>query len=151
MEDVRQATTDDVPRLVELVELQQTTCAADGALSRSQPASEARKTLEDALGRDDRLVLVGTVDGYIAGLALAMIGKHEPNERVADVEIIFVEPPFRDLGLGEGLVTAVAVWARENRCVEIELRARPGDRNTKSLGERLGFVAQLIVMRKDLK
>src|SRR5579875_1727673 len=147
MEAARLATRDDVDRLAELWD------AADAELGVQRGGerligSIARPLPDHLLGAGpDRLVAVGTIDGYVVGFAYASVDRR-PRLPVALVEVIFVEGGARGVGLGEALMGAVLRWAGERGCGGIDGYALPGNRAAKALFEAHGFSARLLVMHR---
>ena len=106
---------------------------------------------------DERAVFVATipVDTDEGRSAEAVVGflvavlHHDPMP-VARIDQVFVETDARELGFGDGLVTAALDWAREVHAELIEAETLPGDRNIKNLYERAGVTARLITVSKRL-
>lgn len=65
------------------------------------------------------------------------------------LEAIWVEPGAREIGLGSSLLEAATAWLEARGARTIDASALPGDRSTKRLLETAGFVARLIVMRRE--
>lgn len=89
--------------------------------------------------------LVGCHDARNVGLALWTIARQE-----LILEVLYVDPVARGLGLGESLVRGAIERARATGCRSISGRALPGDRETKNVYERTGLVSQVITVGRDL-
>ncbi|MEI8238953.1 MAG: GNAT family N-acetyltransferase [Actinomycetota bacterium] len=97
------------------------------------------------IDRDDRSVIVATVDELVVGyLELELDGA------VARVRQVYVRPEARELGLGDGMLAAATEAAIGAGCTVLEGVALPGDRDTKNLYERAGIVARKIVVSRRL-
>lgn len=103
----------------------------------------------DALEDDDRLVVLGTLDGVEVGFATARceaVGDHQ----LGTIESIYVEPSGREVGVGEAMVDAIMDWCAGRGCGGIDAPALPGSRPAKAFFEEHGFVARLLVMHRAL-
>lgn len=148
MEAVRWAAAPDLARVRELFGQLVAVTASARSFGRFNSA-ERRLPASDRLQANLGQLLVATVDDYVTGFAL--LGVAADDARVGQIQEIYVEPPFRDLGLGELLVDAALEWARHEQCVGIEFSALPGDRAAKNLGERSGFRARQIILYRSLE
>lgn len=98
-----------------------------------------------ASGRD--LVGVGTIDRTVVGAVVA--GRRELDGQVlAAVNVLYVEPAARSVGVGEALIDLVLGWAADTGCTGVDAPALPGMRTTKNFFERAGFVTRLLVMHR---
>jgi GNAT superfamily N-acetyltransferase len=108
--------------------------------------------LEEALlGRivsTEALVTVGTLDGALVGTAVAHVVGLQDGGCVAHVDVLYVEPDARSVGVGESLLGRVLGWALEQGCGGVDAPALPGMRDSKNFFERAGFVARLLVMHR---
>ncbi|MEO8163286.1 MAG: hypothetical protein ABI590_05830 [Ilumatobacteraceae bacterium] len=66
------------------------------------------------------------------------------------ITTVYVTVKVRQLGLGDGLVSAAIESCRQFEAVAIDSFALPGDRETKNLFERSGLTARLIIASKKL-
>jgi GNAT superfamily N-acetyltransferase len=66
------------------------------------------------------------------------------------IEVVYVEPSSRNVGLGERLVLDAVGFAKSTGRSRVLGRALPGDRETKNLFERTGLVSQVIVVGKQI-
>ena len=154
MEAARLATEDDLPTIAELAraaiaELRET---KGGELwfrtaARPEPLEESlRATAEDP----DQLLLAGTVDGVILGYGAVRVDRLRDGGLLAVMDDIYVDPDARGVAVGEVLMDAALVWARERGCIGIDSVALPGNRDTKNFFERFGLVARAIVVHRPL-
>lgn len=104
-----------------------------------------KQRLQSAIDDPESLVVTGTFDNVPVGVALAT-----SSDSLVMIEELYVEREAREVGVGEALLDAVVEWAQEQNMAAIDYPALPGDRATKSLGERSGFSARLIVMHRRL-
>ena len=88
---------------------------------------------------------VAVVDGEVKGLVAWTIA-----ERMLTIEVLYVDPESRGVGIGEGLVLAAMEHARSAGLERIAGRALPGDRETKNVYERTGLVSQVILVGRTL-
>ena len=119
------------------------------------PESDDPGTLVDRwiTGGADRSLLVGVFSGAIVGLAAGEVVATEPNatgRRLGRVDLCYVEPEARQVGVGASLVAALLSWFGERDCTDVDALALPGDRSTKQLLETAGFKARLLVLHRRL-
>ncbi|MDA8071070.1 MAG: GNAT family N-acetyltransferase [Actinomycetota bacterium] len=96
-----------------------------------------------------RLAIVGTVDGVVVGLLVARLDDVR-GTALGVVELCYVEPEARGVGVGRALVDAAGSWATERGCRGLDVPALPGDRAAKQLLEAAGFQARALVMHRRL-
>ena len=87
----------------------------------------------------------GTIDGTPVGYALV-----SADGDIAVIEELHVDPGARAVGVGEALLDAIVVWAKEQACSGIDAFALPGARETKNFFETFGMTARLLVLHRDL-
>ncbi|MGD0982696.1 MAG: GNAT family N-acetyltransferase [Acidimicrobiales bacterium] len=151
----RVATEDDVGTLVELCRA----CREELALERGGSVHVLKETFAEplqpyfeAIVRDDRwLVLLGTIDDVAVGLAVARLDEPPGSLCLASVDVIYVEPPAREVGVGETLLGAVTDWAGRHGAAGVDVQVLPGMRSAKNLLEGSGFATRLLVMHRQLK
>jgi GNAT superfamily N-acetyltransferase len=102
------------------------------------------------LGREDHLLLVGTIDDVVVGFASVRWEVLRDGSRHGVVDEIFVEAPSRGVAVGEILMDQVLAWCRAAGCAGIDAVALPGDRETKNFFERFGLTARAIVVHRRL-
>jgi GNAT superfamily N-acetyltransferase len=104
-----------------------------------------------AIVHDDRwLALLGTLDDVAVGVAVARLDELPDSSRLATVEVLYVDPSAREVGVGEKLLAAVVDWAARRGATGVDVRVLPGMRVSKSFLESSGFVARLLVMHRQL-
>lgn len=109
-------------------------------------ADRARQSVELYLGDDRRLAGVGTLRAAVVGLVLASLrSAAEP----AKLDVIYVEPDARKLGVGEAMISLALGWARAHGCSGVDAPALPGNRAAKAFFETHGFTARLLVMHRS--
>ena len=117
-----------------------------GSLERADLAAE----LLDAHKNPERLLVVGLLDEVPVGFASAVCDRTR-REPVASIELIYVQPPARQVGVAEAMVTQVLRWATDLGCVGVDAPALPGSRPAKAFFEDNGFTARLLVMHHPLE
>lgn len=98
----------------------------------------------------DRLVVIGLIDAVPVGFAYARCDRSR-HDAVGAIEVIYVQPPARQVGVAEAMVAVVNDWSVERGCVGVDAPALPGSRPAKSFFEDNGFTARLIVMHHPLR
>jgi ribosomal protein S18 acetylase RimI-like enzyme len=93
-------------------------------------------------------LIVGSYDGATAGFAFAKSHGESDGPPRIEVEAMYIDPPFRRLGVGEAMIDEVTRYAAERGAKAIDVVALPGDGATKSFLEATGFRARLLVMRR---
>lgn len=151
MERARPAVEADAGRLVELADeaLAEisarrggTQLAHDVLAGRSVP-----QAVGAALADPDATVVVGELNGAALGIGMARI---DQRRMAATVELLYVEPDARAVGLGEVMLDALAAWAGSRGCTALDAAALPGSREAKAFFETHGMVARLLVMHRAL-
>jgi GNAT superfamily N-acetyltransferase len=154
MEAARPATEADVPRLAELcrVALSELGPARGGRLfvTREARTEPLEAGFADDVRAADRLVLAGTYDDVVVGYAAAGLEVLRDGTTLGIVRDLFVEPPAREVGVGEALMADVLSWCSERGCIGVDAHALPGERLTKNFFEASGFTARLLVMHHRL-
>lgn len=153
MESARPATVDDVPRLAALHDLAiaEISPARGGELYAVGAAREdPRAELSAAVDDPGQLVVVGEIDGWIAGYCTVRAEVLADRSVLGVIDDLFVEADARQVGVGEAMVDAVVEWCQERRCRGIDAVALPGDRHTKNFFESFGFTARAIVVHRAL-
>lgn len=93
--------------------------------------------------------LLGTVGHRTVGVSLVRASERL-GSLVGVLEILYVEPSARRLGVGRALVERASSWSKAQRCVGLDVAALPGERAAKVFLEGAGFKARLIVMHREL-
>jgi GNAT superfamily N-acetyltransferase len=150
---MRTATHDDRSRLFELSgELVSAVTSQRGGEFLVEPllGEPAGTGLGDRLvallDRPDALVLLGTLEGVVVGLAVSVIGE----ARRARFAGCFVEEGARGVGVGRLLLEGSLAWMTEHDCTGVDGLALPGDRTAKSFYESAGFKARALTMHRPL-
>ena len=156
MEDVRPATGDDLGRLVELVTAFWSVAGdrrGAAVVHPGDPGGALPGTTHDDvahyLSTPDRVALVASLDGWVAGAALCRVDTADGGRRGV-LDACFVEPGAREVGLGRLLLETAVDWFRDQRCDGVDGSALPGDRGAKQFYESAGFKARLLVMHLPL-
>jgi GNAT superfamily N-acetyltransferase len=105
--------------------------------------------LTDGLRDPDRLLVVGLIDQVLVGMS-SVICDRTRRETVGHLELIFVDPSARLVGVAEAMVEIVLSWCLEKNCVGVDAPALPGNRPAKAFFEEHGFLARLLVMHHRL-
>ena len=152
MERARPALPADGPRLTALDEaaLQEIAGRRGGAALAADILGGRRiaDLVSGAIEDPDALVAAGEYHGVVLGVAVA---RAEPaGGSAARVEVLYVDPEVRAVGIGEALLGAVEAWASARGCSGMDAVALPGHREAKSFFETHGMVARALVMHRDL-
>ena len=118
------------------------------SLREAAPVASPEEALS-RLGERDRLFM-GWVEGVAVGFALVRLDRLADGSVLGVIDVLYVEPGFREVGVGEALMDRILSWAVDNDCLGIDGLALPGDRHTKNFFESFGFKARLLVVHRDL-
>jgi GNAT superfamily N-acetyltransferase len=99
---------------------------------------------------DQRLALLGMIEDVPVGTAMARIEELPDSSYLATIEVLYVDPPAREVGVGEKLLEAAVDWASHNGATGLDVWVLPGVRESKNFLEGAGFVARLLVMHRRL-
>lgn len=102
--------------------------------------------LRSALDDPARTVRVGTIDDHVVGCGVARRQVLAQGGAHGLVEVLYVEPAARNVGLGEAMMDAMMAWMVAEGCLGVDVAVLPGHRAAKSFMESAGFKARLIVM-----
>ena len=148
MEAARPATAADLAVVAALVgaAIDEKRDVRGGELWRRTRALEApfEDELEAALAADDRILLVGTIDGVVVGYAAAHVSVLADGGRLAVLTDLFTLDGARGVGVGESMMDLVIEWSGAQGCLGIDSVALPGDRATKNFFETFGLVARAL-------
>lgn len=154
-EGSRVATSDDVPRLVELARHATEELRANRGGEVWFRSSARVEPLEPELVRqvadEDTHVVVGTIDGTVMGYGVARLQRLHDGSLLGVIDDLYTEPDCRDVGIGEATMDALISWCRQRGCFGVDSLALPGDRHTKNFFESFGLVARAIVVHKSLE
>jgi GNAT superfamily N-acetyltransferase len=151
LEASRPATTADLPRMVELAEHMRGELVAmrGGAIWGGREAHvDPEAAYASMLERPDAHVVVGTIDGVVVGFAAVTLERLHGGEAIGVITDLYVEPPAREVGVGEALTIDLIAFCEARHCVGIDALALPGHRSTKNFFEESGFTARAIVMHR---
>ncbi|MBV8560755.1 MAG: GNAT family N-acetyltransferase [Acidimicrobiia bacterium] len=155
MEGVRPATDDDLGRLAELARaaIAELTPMKGGTVwaAREARPEPIEGSLRASLADDDTRVVVGTIDGFPIGYAVARVEVLNDGSRLGVVDDIFVEPDAREVGVGEAMMSDLVSWCEERGCTGMDAMALPGHRSAKNFFEESGFTARKLVMHHRLE
>lgn len=154
MESVRRATPADLDRLVELhaAALDGIADQRGGAIHRLQRGRvDPEAGLSRALDDPDHLVLVGEVEGWVAGYCVTRVERLSDGSSLGVIDDLWVEPDAREVGVGEVMLDRVLGWCEERGCRGVDALALPGDRHTKNFFETQGLTARAIVVHRSLE
>jgi GNAT superfamily N-acetyltransferase len=155
MDSCRPAARADLPRLAALArELHAELAALRGG--DVWAAEDARpEPLEDAfaalLSDPDAVVLVGLIDEVVVGFGVLVLETLSTGELLGRVTELFVEPPARAIGVGEGIADDLVRFAADHDCIGVDALALPGHRETKNFFEEQGFTARALIMHRSLR
>ena len=155
MEGARRASAGDIPRLAALWRTARDEFASQVRGGPLFVAREARpEPVEERLGADitadDAVVLAGTVDDVVVGLATGYAERLRDGRRLGVIRELFVEAEARGVAVGEAMMVELLAWFREQGCIGVDALALPGARATKNFFEASGFSARLLVMHHRL-
>jgi len=150
MEHARAAGVDDIGEIALLarVMLDELEPSRGGAIwarreRRDGPYEEAYGSL---LGRDDTLVVVGTVHDVVVGFGVVVLEALRDGGVLGVVTDLFVHPEARGVGVGEAMVGHIVAFCSGRDCVGIDALVLPGHRAAKNFFEESGFTARALVM-----
>ena len=150
MEAARRATPADVDALAALVTAEHLELAPQrgGALwIASAPAATPERLLA-ALADTHALVLAGTIDDVVLGVAITRVVNARGVGAVAMIDDLFVDAEAREVGIGAALIAEVVTWARDIGCVGVDATVLPGNRAAKNFFEAHGLVARAITVHR---
>jgi GNAT superfamily N-acetyltransferase len=145
---IRPARPDDVDPIVSAYEW---LFAAPGTRPVSWDPTRAAERLRAAILGDDAEVLVGVVDGAVAGICTVYDDIDSVRYgRRAWVEDLAVDPERRSAGVGKALLDAAKQWAREHGCSHLELDSGAARVDAHRFYEREGATNPSLSFRWEL-
>lgn len=152
METARLASRADVDAVVALWERSLSELAGQrggallaGSLERPDLAAH----LTGALGCPDSAVVLGLIDEVPVGIASAVTDRRG-RDPLGRIELIYVEPSARQVGVAEAMVDVVVSWCAARGLGGLDAPALPGNRAAKAFFEGHGFLARLLVMHRPV-
>jgi ribosomal protein S18 acetylase RimI-like enzyme len=115
-------------------------------------AEPVESSFERLLGDPEALVVMGEIDGYPFGFAMARIEEILPQaagERIGSIRLIYVEPEAREISLGEEMRDYLIDELRQRGISRFDAHVLPGHRLAKNFFEAGGFSARAIIMHHD--
>jgi GNAT superfamily N-acetyltransferase len=152
VETARLATEADVDSVVALWEL--SVAELDGQrggalLAGSLVRPDLRKDLAAAVSSPDRAVALGLIDDVAVGIA-SVVAERSGREPIGELELIYVEPTARQVGVAEAMLRVVLDWCRTRGLAGLDAPALPGNRAAKAFFEGQGFLARLLIMHRPV-
>ena len=150
MEHAREAVADDLTTLVGLWEMAVAELDSERGgplLAGSLVRSDLNASLLESIGNPDRLVVAGFIDDVPVGLASVVVDRLR-RELVGELDLIYVEPGARQVGVAEEMLQLVLHWCEDQGCVGVDAPALPGNRAAKAFFEEQGFQARLLIMHR---
>lgn len=115
-------------------------------------AEPVESSFQRLLGDDEALVVMGDIDGYPFGFAVARIEEILPQaagEKIGSIRLIYVEPEAREISLGEEMRDHLVDELRRRGISRFDAHVLPGHRLAKNFFEAGGFSARAIIMHHD--
>jgi aminoglycoside 6'-N-acetyltransferase I len=116
-----------------------------------------RTEMLDILEHSDTQLILVAANGAetLCGFLVASIRPFVEDcqtDHVGYLEGWYVEPEYRERGIGRSLVDAAERWAKEKGCVEMASDAEIGNANSLQAHLKLGYdeTSRLVHLRKDL-
>ncbi len=120
-----------------------------GDVRQEEPLGEV---LRSALSAPDQVLVAGDIDDVVLGVAAARVHRptSAPGHPIGVVEMLYVEPQARRVGVGEAMMNVVIAWGEEVGCHGIDAPALPGSREAKAFFETVGLVTRVLVMHRRI-
>jgi ribosomal protein S18 acetylase RimI-like enzyme len=115
-------------------------------------AEPADQSLRDLLEDPESILVVGELDGFPFGFALARVEEILPQaegELIGSIRLVYVEPEAREVALGETIREFVMDVLRKRGITKFDAHVLPGHRLAKNFFEAGGFSARSIIMHHD--
>lgn len=150
----RPADAADVPALMRLYrDLEAEMTALHPMWPLADGLAEPVESSFESLVRDpEALVVMGDIDGYPFGFAMARIEEILPQaagEKIGSIRLIYVEPEAREISLGEEMRDHLIDELRRRGISRFDAHVLPGHRLAKNFFEAGGFSARAIIMHHD--
>ena len=101
-----------------------------------------RRFLADLAGSSHAFLLIAEYEGRTVGFVSGELRESSPTFRSktwASVDDVFVEPDYRNLGVGRALVEGVKGWAKERDADGISLQVAAANQRARKFYRDLGF------------
>jgi len=101
-----------------------------------------RRFLANLTSSNHAFLFVAEYDGRTIGFASGELRESSPTFRPktwATVDDVFVEPDYRNLGVGRALVESVKAWAKERGADGVSLQVAAANERGRKFYEDLGF------------
>ena len=144
----RPATAADVEEVARLWDLAVSSLSEQrGGPMLAASLAQHRVRATTAISDSQNAVVLGLVDTVPVGISFATL-RTVGDRRAATVELLYVEPPARRVGVGEAMLELLLEQCEPWEPISVDAPALPGDRATKSFFEAHGFKARLLVMQR---
>jgi ADP-ribose pyrophosphatase YjhB (NUDIX family)/N-acetylglutamate synthase-like GNAT family acetyltransferase len=117
-------------------------------LLEASPLAHPELALPGYLEADGHLLLAGSFAGVVVGLAAARLVASADGP-LGVVDLVYVEPDARRVGVGDALMESLVAWADDEGCAGLDVSVLPGDRASKALLETWGFTARALTLHRD--
>jgi len=101
-----------------------------------------RRFLADLTGSSHSFLFVAEVAGKTVGFVSGELRESSPTfhpKTWASVDDVFVEPDYRNLGVGRALLESVKTWAKERDADGVSLQVAAANERGRKFYEELGF------------
>ena len=101
-----------------------------------------RRFLADLTSSSHTFLFVAEYGGRTVGFASGELRESSPAFRPktwASVDDVFVEPDYRNLGVGRALIESVKAWAKERGTDGVSLQVAAANKRARKFYEELGF------------
>ncbi len=110
----------------------------------------SEEAIAEAIQNKNKMLWLGRLAGASVGFAQAELTELNDGGLIAEVQVLYVMPGARGVGVGESLMKAVLDWAEASGAEGVDSLALPGDRATKNFFEQFGLKARAIVVHRSL-
>src|SRR5688572_21475277 len=132
--EIRRATLSDLDQLAPLFD------AYRMFYEQPQDAALARAFLHERIERDQSVALLAVIDGAAVGFTqLYPTFSSVRAARVWVLNDLYVDRSARRQGVAQALLTAAAMFARDDGAIRLELETTPDNRNAQALYESGGW------------
>ncbi|MEZ5379489.1 MAG: GNAT family N-acetyltransferase [Acidimicrobiales bacterium] len=150
-EGARRASVDDLAAITTVLETVVPEVAEQrGGATFLVAEGAALQPLAEALDDPDSVVLVGTYDDVVLGVATMRFVERADGRTAGKIERLVVDADARASGIGEAMMNELLEACEARGCAEIESVALPGDRHTKNFFESFGLKARMLTVARSL-